>query len=88
MAVQHIQKFSLRVIYKGNSWKKRLQVKDNDFDKIYDDLCSYSSKRSKLEYGSQCHIMINNSVIYSSDDLKRELENSNQNILDVKVNVC
>ena len=63
-------------------------MKNGDFDKVYNDLSSYVTKRTKFTFGTQCHITINNNVICSSDDLKLELEIANGNNLDVIVNVC
>ena len=85
---QSSRKCPFRVIYKDTSWPKKIQLKNDDFDKLYNDLCSYVTKRTKLTFGTQCHITIDNNVIYSSDDLKLELEKANENSLDVIVNVC
>ena len=85
---QDDRRYRFRVVYKQKSWLKALQLKKGDFDKVYHDLCSYAEKRSKLAYGTQCHITINNNVIYSSDDLKAELEKPFKDNVDVIVNVC
>ena len=82
------QKCPFHVIYKEKAWKKTIQLKNGDFDKLYNDLCSYVTKRTKYTYGTQCHITINDNVVYSSDDLKLELQHANGNDLDVIVNVC
>ena len=85
---QNARKCRFRVIYENTSWKKTLRLKNDDFDKVYHDLCSYVSTRSKLTFGTQCHITINSNIIYSSDDLQLELEKANGNSVDVIVNVC
>ena len=77
----------LRVIYKDKSWKKTILLKNGDFNKFFQDLCSYTTKRTKLVLGSQCHITINNNVIYSSDDLKQEVNKADGNSLDINVQV-
>ena len=81
------QRVPLRVIYKDKSWQKTIPLKNGDFDKCFQDLCSYTSKRTKLVFGSQCHVIINNNVIYSSDDLKQELNKADGKSLDVNVKV-
>ena len=77
-----------RVIYKDKSWVKALQLKNGDFDKVYNDLCSYVTKRTKMAFGTKCHITINNNVICSSDGLKLELAKPSGDSLDVVINVC
>ena len=85
---QTSQQCPFNVIYKDKSWKKFIRLKNGNFDKVYSDLSSYVTKRTKLTLGTQCHITINDNVIYSTDDLQLELENANGNNLDVIVNVC
>ena len=85
---QNARRCPFHVIHKNNNWKKTIPLKNGDFDKVYSDLCSYVTKRTKLTFGTQCHITINNNVIYSRDDLQLELEKANGNNLDVIVNVC
>ena len=78
--------YKVVVKYNDKSWNKKLR--GDDWEKHYDDITKWISKRTGKEIGTGCYITVENGVVSSSDTFESLITGSKQSPIEVIVLVC
>ena len=76
------------MIYRGGKPKAKVAAKGQEYGKYFQQVSEQVTKKLKLSVNDNCHMLINNEVIYSSQELGDCVSRISTKKVQITVEVC